>query len=414
PPHTSHMPFPEPILHVDMDAFFASVAIRHHPDLWNQPVVVGGHERGVVTCANYPARAYGVRAAMPGSMARRLCPQLVSVRLDFGEVSEVSRQVREIFRRATPLVEVVSVDEAFLDVRGATRLFGSPEQIAHRIRRQIAEELKITCSVGVAPTPSVAKVGSRKAKPDGVVVVRPQDVPGFLHPLDVGELYGVGPSTRSRLRKLGFETVGDLARTPVPTLHQILGPRLGGHLHRLATGTDQRELTGRLGPDLADRSTGAQETFGRDLSAREDILRELLRLSARVTRRMRRAGTVGRTVALTVRFTDFKTISRSRTLPDPTDVTQEVHAIAVQLYDGLNLRGRALRLVGVRVEHLVARDGTDRQLALGEPEHGWSEADRAADKVAERFGSDLVRRASLLRAGGALRSHPSGEARDGG
>lgn len=385
-----------PILHVDMDAFFVSVAIRHQPELWDQPVVVGGHARGVVTCANYPARAFGVRAAMPGSMARRLCPQLVSVRLDFGEVAEVSHQVREIFRRATPLVEVVSVDEAFLDVRGATRLFGTPEQIAQRIRRQIAEELNITCSVGVAPTPSVAKVGSRKAKPDGVVVVQPGEIPGFLHPLDVGELYGVGPSTRTRLRRLGFETVGDIARTPVPTLHQILGPRLGGHLHRLATGTDRRELTGRLGPDLPDRSTGAQETFGHDLSDREDIVRELLRLSARVTRRMRRAGTVGRTIALTVRFTDFKTISRSRTLPDPTDVTQEVHATAVSLYDELNLRGRALRLVGVRVEHLVTREGTDRQLVLGERERGWSEADRAIDQVAERFGSSLVRRASLL------------------
>ncbi|TQL69238.1 DNA polymerase-4 [Nocardioides albertanoniae] len=411
-----------PILHVDMDAFFVSVAIRHQPELWQQPVVVGGHARGVVTCANYPARAYGIHAAMPGSMARRLCPQLVSVRLDFGEVSEVSQQVREIFRRATPLVEVVSVDEAFLDVRGATRLFGSPERIAHRIRRQIADELKITCSVGVAPTPSVAKVGSRKAKPDGVVVVRPDDIPGFLHPLDVGELYGVGPSTRNRLRKLGFETVGDIARTPVPALHQILGPRLGGHLHRLATGTDRRELTGRLGPDLpettgarssgelarplapsegvtarsADRSTGAQETFARDLSDRDDIVRELLRLSARVTRRMRRAGTVGRTVALTVRFTDFTTISRSRTLTDPTDVTQEVHTTAVRLFDDLQLRGRALRLVGVRVEHLVAREGTGRQLVIGERERGWSEADRAVDRVADRFGSNLVRRASLI------------------
>ena len=382
-----------PILHVDMDAFFASVAIRHRPELWDLPVVVGGHARGVVTCANYPARAYGIRAAMPGSMARRLCPQLVSVHLDHGEVADVSEQVREIFRRATPLVEVVSVDEAFLDVSGATRLFGSPEQIAQRIRHQISDELKITCSVGVAPTPSVAKVGSRKAKPDGVVVVRPRDVPGFLHPLDVGELYGVGPSTRTRLRKLGFETVGDIARTPVPTLDQILGPRLGGHLHRLATGTDRSEgATARS----ADHSTGAQETFGHDLSAREDIARELLRLSARVTRRMRRAGTVGRTVALTVRFTDFKTISRSHTLPDPTDVTQEVHATAVRLFDELNLRGRALRLVGVRVEHLVAREGTDRQLILGESERGWSEADRAMDQVAERFGSNLVRRASLL------------------
>ncbi|MBO0842323.1 MAG: DNA polymerase IV [Nocardioides sp.] len=389
-----------------MDAFFASVAIRDRPDLWHHPVAVGGGARGVVTCANYPARAYGVKAAMPGGMARRLCPQLVSVGLDFGEVSTVSKAVREIFRRATPAVEVVSVDEAFLDVSGAIRLFGTPQQIAERIRRQIREELRITCSVGVAATPSVAKVASRRAKPDGVVVVTPEEIPRFLHPLDVGELYGVGPSTRARLRRLGFETVGDIARTPPATLEQILGARLGGHLHRLATGTDRRRVIGysdrmslRLGesgPDLPDRSTGAQETFARDLSDRADIVRELLRLSARVTRRMRRSGAVGRTVCLTVRFTDFTTITRSRTLPDPTDVTTEVHAVAVRLLDELRLRGRPLRLVGVRVEGLRAREGAERQLVLGERERGWSHADRAIDQVTDRFGTQLVRRASLI------------------
>ena len=386
-----------PILHVDMDAFFASVAIRDRPELRDVPVVVGGFARGVVTCANYPARAYGVRSAMSGAQARRLCPQLVSVSLEPGVVSEVSRAVREIFRRATPVVQVVSVDEAFLDVGGSVRLLGPPVEIAERIRAEILAEQRITCSVGVAASPSVAKVASRHAKPDGVVVVPPAGLPAFLHPLDVGELYGVGPKARARLRRLGFVTVGDLARTPLPVLRQVLGNRLGTHLHHLAHGTDSRDLTPRRGPDEPDRSMGSQETFGRDVSDRETIVRELLRLSERVTRRLRAGGVAGRTVTLTVRFTDFVTITRSRTLPDPTDVSREVHRTAVALYDALRLRDRPLRLVGVRVEGLVPRSRAHRQGVLGERERGWAEADRAADRAAERYGHHAVRPASLLR-----------------
>jgi len=386
-----------PILHIDMDAFFASVAIRDRPELWDQPVAVGGGPRGVVTCANYVARSYGVRSAMPGVAARRLCPHLVSVSLEPGLVSEVSRAVREIFYRATPAVCVVSVDEAFLDVGGAVRLLGPPEQIAESLRAQIRAEQRITCSVGVAPSPSVAKVASRHAKPDGVVVVGPQALAAFLHPLDVGELYGIGPKARARLHRLGFATVGDLARTPLTTLQQILGARLGSHLHRLAHGTDSRDLTPRRGPDEPDHSMGAQETFGRDVADREAIARELLRLSERVTRRMRAGGVTGRTVTLTVRFTDFVTITRSRTLPDPTDVSREVHHAAVGLYDALRLERTPLRLVGVRVEGLLPRTRTHRQGILGEREHGWAEADRAADRAAERYGKHAVGPASLLR-----------------
>lgn len=385
-----------PILHVDMDAFFASVAIRDRPELWDVPVAVGGGGRGVVTCANYAARAYGVRSAMSGSEARRLCPQLVSVPLEPGVVSHVAKAVREIFRAVTPVVEVVSVDEAFLDVSGAVRLLGEPTMIAEQIRRRIRDEQRITCSVGIAATPSVAKVASRHAKPDGVVVVRPSGLAAFLHPLDVGELYGVGPKARARLHRLGFVTVGDLARMPLPLLQQALGERFGTHLHHLAHGTDGRDLTSRRGPDEPDRSMGAQETFGRDVSDRETIVRELLRLSERVTRRMRAGGVAGRTVTITVRFTDFTTITRSRTLPDPTDVTREVHQTAVGLYDALRLQRIPLRLVGVRVEGLVPRTRVHRQGILGERERGWPEADRAADRAAERYGSRAVRPASLL------------------
>ena len=392
-----------PILHVDMDAFFVSVAIRDRPELWDVPAAVGGGPRGVVTCANYAARAFGVRSAMSGELARRLCPQLVSVPLDHGVVADVSRAVREIFRDVTPQVEMVSVDEAFLDVTGAVRLLGSPAAIAEQIRARVRAEQRITCSVGVAPSRGVAKIASRHAKPDGVVVVVPDTVASFLHPLDVGELYGVGPKARARLHRLGLETVGDVARMPLPLLQQMLGPAPAERLHRLARGADSPDggrLSPRRGPLEPDRSMGSQETFGRDLHGhrdREHVVRELLRLSARVARRVRAADYVGRTVTLTVRLSDFHTITRSRTLPQATDVTQEIHGTAVALYDALDLRDSRLRLVGVRVEGLLARERVARQGVLGERPHGWRDADLAVDRAVERFGTGAIGPASLLR-----------------
>ncbi|MEX0427469.1 DNA polymerase IV [Nocardioides sp. DS6] len=390
-----------PILHVDMDAFFVSVAIRDRPELRDVPAAVGGGPRGVVTCANYAARAFGVRSAMSGVQARRLCPPLVSVPLDHDLVSQVSAAVREIFGRFTPSVEMVSVDEAFLDVRSAVRLLGSPVTIAERIRAEVLAEQRITCSVGVAMSRGVAKVASRHAKPDGVVVVPPEELTTFLHPLDVGELYGVGPKARARLHRLGFSTVGDLATTPLPVLVQALGPGSAARLHRLAHGTDGDGRSAPRRPLETDRSIGAQETFGRDLHAGRDraaIVSELLRLSARVGRRVRAAGCVGRTVTLTVRFADFRTITRSRTLTQPTDVTQEVHATAVGLYDALSVGDDSrLRLVGVRVEGLLPRERTPRQGMLGERRRGWRDADLAVDRAVERFGKGVVGPASLLR-----------------
>jgi DNA polymerase-4 len=385
-----------PILHVDMDAFYAAVATRDRPDLADVPVIVGGGSRGVVLSANYPAREYGVRSALPMTRARRMCPHAVVVPPDFDTVGSVSRSVIACFRRVTPLVEVLSTDEAFLDVRGSTRRLGSPELIAEELRSRIHDEQGITCSVGVAGSVSVAKLASRRAKPDGVVVVRPRDVISFLHPLDVGELWGVGEKTREQLHRLGLVTVGDVAHTPVGTLRRALGHQLGGHLHDLAWGTDRREVTPRSGPHEPDRSMGADETFGRDTDDREVICRELLRLSARVTGRMRAAGVAGRTVTLRVRFADFTTLTRSRTLPEATDVTVEVHRTATRLYDALGLQRARVRLVGVRVEGLVPRTRVHHQLVLGERERGWSEADRAVDRAARRFGQAAVRPASLL------------------
>lgn len=385
-----------PILHVDMDAFYASVATRNRPDLAGVPVIVGGGSRGVVLSANYLARQYGVRSALPMTRARRLCPEAVVLPPDFDTFSRVSASVIACFHRVTPVVEVVSLDEAFLDVRGAVRRLGTPVEIAEQVRATVHDEQGITCSVGVAASVVVAKLASRRAKPDGVVVVRPQEVTSFLHPLDVGELWGVGEKTREQLHRLGLVTVGDVAHTPVRTLQRALGDHLGRHLHELAWGTDRREITPRRGPHEPDRSMGADETFSRDTDDREVICRELLRLSARVTSRMRSAGVAGRTVTLKLRFADFTTITRSRTLPEATDVTVEVHGVATRLYDALGLQRARVRLVGVRVEGLVPRAGVHRQLVLGERERGWSDADRAVDRATRRFGSAAVRPASLL------------------
>jgi DNA polymerase-4 len=384
-----------------MDAFYASVVTRERPDLRDVPVIVGGGQRGVVLSANYLARESGVRSALPMTRARRLCPQAVVIAPDFALFEQVSASVMETFRRVTPVVEVLSLDEGFLDVRGAARRLGTPLEIAERLRATVHDEQGITCSVGVAATVSVAKVASRRAKPDGVVVVPPEDLTSFLHPLDVGELWGVGEKTEAMLNRLGLVTVGDVAHTPLRTLQRAVGDHLGSHLHELAWGTDRREVAaGRgffgRGEGDPDKSMGADETFGRDTDDRAVILREMLKLTAKVTGRMRVAGVAGRTVTIKVRFADFTTITRSRTIPEATDVTQEIYRTATALYDALGLQRARVRLVGVRVEGLVPRETVHRQLVLGERERGWRDADRAVDRATLRFGSAAVRPASLL------------------
>ena len=399
-----------PVLHVDMDAFYASVTLRSHPELTSRPVVVGGGHRGVVLSANYLARAHGVRSAMSGAQARRLCPEAVFLPPDHAAYSTVSTAVMEMMRAVTPLVETVSLDEAFLDVAGARRRLGSPLQIAEQLRARIQDEQAITCSVGLADSISVAKLASVRAKPDGVLVVRPDEVPDFLHPLDVGALWGVGERGRRRLHDLGLRTIGDVAHMALPELVELVGQRWGAHLHDLAWGRGRREVASRHAPAFApaaghavgglvrepDRSMGAQRTLGRDARERSVILRELLGLTTGVTARLRSAGLAARTVVLTVRYSDFVTLSRSRTLPEPTDVTHEVFAAVESLLSGLGTLRAPLRLVGVRLEGLVAATRVQRQGVLGEREHGWSEADRAVDRAVGRFGSAAVRPATLL------------------
>jgi DNA polymerase-4 len=394
--HLERLSWECPVLHVDMDAFYASVAVRDRPDLHDVPVIVGGGNRGVVLSANYLARGYGVRSAMPMTRARRLCPQAVVVSPSFETFDLVSRSVMENFRQVTPLVEVLSLDEAFLDVSGSVRRLGSPYAIAERLRARVHDEQGITCSVGMAATVAVAKLASRRAKPDGIVVVPPAGVTTFLHPLDVGELWGVGEKTADLLHRLGLRTVGDVAHTPRATLQRAVGVHMADQLHRLAWGQDRRVVTARRGGDEPDKSMGADETFGRDTDDREVVLREVLRLSAKVAGRMRAARVAGRTVTLKVRFADFTTITRSRTLGEATDVTREVYGTAADLFTALGLQRARVRLVGVRVEGLVPRATVQRQLVLGEREHGWSDADGAVDRATRRFGSAAVRPATLI------------------
>ena len=385
------------ILHVDMDAFFASVALRDRPELRGQPVVIGGGgNRGVVLCATYPARAYGIRSGIPMARARRQCPHLVVVTPGFDDVGAVSKAVVEIFRTVTSLVQPVSLDEAFLDVSGSLRSFGRPTAVAEYLRARIADEQRITCSVGVAATTQLAKIASRRAKPDGLMVVPRDQAIAFLHPLPVEELWGVGAKTAARLHGLGLQTVGDLARAPVSILQRALGPVAGAHLNAMAWGVDHRPVTPRRSFDEPDRSIGAEETFGRDVADAPAIERELLRLSVKVAFRLRAGGVAGRTVVLKVRYSDFTTITRSRTLREHTNLTPRVYATATALFAPLGTRSRPIRLVGVRVQGLVDAATVPRQLELGERDHGWDDAEVAADRVVDRFGKAALRRASLV------------------
>ncbi|ANZ38481.1 DNA polymerase IV [Lentzea guizhouensis] len=380
------------MLHVDMDAFYASVEIRERPELASQPVVVGGVSgRGVVSSANYIARELGVRSAMPTAHARRLAPHAVYLPPQFHLYEEVSRGVMAIFRDITPLVEPLSLDEAFLDVGGALRRLGlTPGGIGELIRSRVFEAHGVTCSVGVAPTKFLAKLSSGMCKPDGMMVIPAGSTLEFLHPLPVGALWGVGEKTAARLAQLGLETVGDVAAMPLATLRRKIGVALAEHLFALARGVDERAVV----PVSREKSIGAEETFEVDHLDRAVLRRELLRLSERTASSLRAKGLHGRTVSIKVRFADFTTITRSRTLSVATDVTQEIYRTAVDLLDTQVPHG-AVRLIGVRIEGLDNSDSA-HQLIFDAPENGWREADQAADQARSRFGKLAVRPASLL------------------
>lgn len=380
------------ILHVDMDAFYASVAEKDDPSLRGKAVVVGAGARGVVLSANYEARKFGIRAAMPVGRAQRMAPHAIFVPPNHHRYSEISRGIMEIFGSYTPLVEPISLDEAFLDVTGSRKLIGDGPEIAKRIRSDVYAQAGITCSVGIATTKFIAKLASQKCKPNGVLEVDPAKVMEFLHPLPVSAVWGVGPKTNEELLRLGLRTVGEIANTPRQTLIRALGEANGVHLYELAWGRDYRPVT----PDEPDKSISAAETFSRDLEDQEEILRELLRLTEKASGRLRARQMAAQTISVKVRFADFKTISRSKTVTLPIDGMQECYEVAKKLYLALKLDRARIRLIGIGLENLVDSSGSPVQLELGERESGWREATRAMDRAKARFGDSSVRPARLF------------------
>ncbi|MGH3980511.1 MAG: DNA polymerase IV, partial [Pseudonocardiaceae bacterium] len=381
------------VLHVDMDAFYASVEIRERPELAGLPVVVaGGGTRGVVLSASYEAREFGVRSAIPAARARRLCPHAVFVPPQFGHYTQVSRGVLALFASITPLVEPLSLDEAFLDVAGSLRRLGmTPAGIGEWLRGEVYDAHRVSCSVGVAPSKFLAKLASGLAKPDGLLIVPVGGELEFLHPLPVSALWGVGARTAEALATLGCATVADVAAIGLPALRRAVGVAGAEHLHELAHGRDER----RVVADVPEKSIGAEETFDVDIADRAVLHRELLRLAERTTATLRRRGLRGRTIALKVRYPDFTTISRSRTLGQPTDTGRTVFGVAVELLEAHLPAQARVRLIGVRVEQLLAGPATE-QLTLDDPGPGWSDAERAADAARARFGSTAVRPGTLV------------------
>ena len=389
------------ILHGDLDAFYASVEQLLDASLRGRPVIVGGAgRRGVVCAASYEARRYGVRSAMPGVRARQLCPDGVFVAPRMQLYSEYSERVMTIIRAETPLVEQLSVDEAFCDVRSLRRVVGDGRTVAAALRTRIRDEVGLVASIGVATTKFLAKVASDHAKPDGLFVVEPGHELEFLHPLPIRVLWGVGPKTAERLERFAVRTVGDVARLPLETMITTLGKAAGEHLHQLAHNRDPRPVV----TDREAKSIGHEETFGEDLYERIAIERELLRLTGSVAARMRSAGVRCRTVSLKARYPDFSTLSRARTLPAPTDVGAVVYDATRQLLDQIDC-GRGLRLVGVHCSNLVAGDtptqsafdfDAPRSASPAPDDPRRADIERTMDDVRRRFGKDALRPAALL------------------
>jgi len=383
------------ILHADLDAFYAAVEQRDDPALRGRPVIVGG---GVVLAASYEAKARGVRTAMGGRQAQRCCPDAVVVAPRMSAYSEASRAVFEVFRRTTPLVEGLSIDEAFLDVGGLGRVSGSPVEIAAQLRREVAEVVGLPITVGVARTKFLAKVASGVAKPDGLLVVEPHRELEFLHPLAVERVWGVGAVTAAKLHERGIRTVGELAAVPEGALVSLLGPAAGRHVHALAHNRDARRV--RVG--VRRRSVGAQRALGRSGGSAEVVDAALVGLVDRVTRRLRGGGRVGRTVVLRLRYGDFSRVTRSHTVAQATAETRTVLAVARGLLGaaGPEIARRGLTLVGVAVANLDDADAV--QLALPLERRSPAALDDALDGVRRRFGAAAVTRGVLLRHGEGL------------
>lgn len=391
------------ILHVDMDAFYASVEIRDNPSLEGLPVCVGGpaSSRGVIAAASYKAREFGVHSALPTATARRLCPDLVLLPPDFDRYTAVSRQVMGIFRRYTPVVEPLSLDEAFLDVSGSERLFGDAVEIGRRIKADILRETALVASVGVAPTKFLAKLASDLDKPDGFRVIQKHEVRAVLDPLPVRKIFGVGPRTASRLEQLGVQTVGDLARLPREEVGQRFGAS-GLWIHDLSRGVDNRRVT----PRREEKSHGMERTFAEDLNDREELSAILLSFCEEVAFTLRDKGLRGRTITLKARFSDFKTITRTRTLDLATNLGPRIYTVAKSLLE--RVEKRPLRLLGVQVSKLEdVRQPSQGTLFNGTPEgegrRQWLRsteklvaATKSLDKLRRKYGRGTVVPATML------------------
>jgi DNA polymerase-4 len=375
------------ILHADLDAFFAAVEQRDNPALRGRPIAVGG---GVVMCASYEARARGVRGAMGGGEAKRLCPDLLFVEPRLSAYTEASRAVFEVFNDTTPFVEGISVDEAFLDVGGLRRIAGTPEEIAVKLRQAVRERVDLPISVGVARTKFLAKVASAVSKPDGLLVVPPDRELAFLHPLPIERVWGVGAKTAAKLHARGVHTVGDIAAMPEPALVAILGPGGGHHIHALAHNRDARRVqTGRRR-----RSIGSQRALGRTSRTFESLDAVLVGLVDRVTRRLRDAGRVGRTVVLRLRFESFERSTRSHSVDQATNDTATILAIARGLLDASfdRIRREGITLLGLTISNL----SDDKVVQLALPFHQRGPVDGVLDDIRHRFGTSAMTRAVLL------------------
>ncbi|MFI5084342.1 MAG: DNA polymerase IV [Actinomycetales bacterium] len=378
-----------------MDAFFVAVELLSRPELLGRQVIVGHPAgRSVVLSASYEARTMGVRSAMPMATAMRLCPRAVVLEPHHERYYEVSARLMDIFRSVTDLVEPLSVDEAFLDVAGAIRRLGSPQDIGALIRRRVRAELGITASVGIASTKFVAKIASARCKPDGLLLIPEQNTVEYLHTLPVRALWGVGAKTMEVLARLGIHSVADLAATPLPVLKRTLGAT-GEHVHRLAWGIDPRPVT----PLREEKSIGAEETFARDTADEAVITRELLRLAHRTGARLRASGQLARTVTLKLKYADFSTITRSRTLATPVDSAAMLYATACALLERLGERPLSVRLVGLRAEQLESRQETALQLSLERRDDNWRSAEATLDAVDARFGHSSLLPARLIAPG---------------
>jgi DNA polymerase-4 len=386
-------PWTRAVIHLDMDAFYAAVEVLDSPELKGKPVIVGGSRaRGVVSSASYEARKYGVHSAQPIATAARLCPQGIFLPVRMWRYQELSQQIFKIFQRFSPLVEPLSLDEAFLDVTGSTRLFGSPEKIATKIKQQVVEETGLTVSAGVAPSKFVAKIASDMQKPDGLTIVPEGKVEEFLEPLPIEKMWGVGKATRKILAHLGVRTIGDLGLLSAKLLVRKLGKQ-GLHLYLLAKGVDEREVE----PEREVKSIGHEDTYPRDISDLEEARKQLLSLATRVARRLRGYGLVGKTVTLKVKYHDFVQITRSITLGEPTDDSTKIFQTCCDLLAKTEVGKRPVRLLGVSLSQLSDWDDTE-QLALfsvGEPDKR-RRLNKALDTISEKFGDEAIVPGTLL------------------